>query len=121
MYGKTWAALAYTLVIALQAALSGDGRVEADEVVQIAIAVVTAIGVYVVPITTQYKWVKTAVAAVLALLQGLTTVVLGGWEPNDWLTLLITGLGALAILLAPATTINPNGTGNVSVPVGADR
>jgi hypothetical protein len=51
----------------------------------------------------------------------VATVLLGGWEPNDWVTLLITGLGALAILLAPATTINPNGTGNVSVPLGADH
>jgi len=121
LYGKAWAAIAYALVIALQAALGGDGWVEADEWVQISIAVVTAVGVYMVPITTQYKWVKTAVAVILAILQGLATVLLGGWEPNDWVTLLITALGAGAVLLAPATTVNPSGTGNVSVPLGADR
>jgi hypothetical protein len=121
MYGKSWAAIAYALVITLQAALGGDGNVEVDEWVQIAIAVVTAVSVYMVPITTQYKWVKTGVAVVLAILQGVATVLLGGWEPNDWLTLLITGLGALAVLLAPATSINPSGTGDVSVPVGSDR
>jgi hypothetical protein len=121
MYGKAWAAIAYALVITLQAALGGDGHVERDEWVQIAIAIVTAVGVYMVPITTQYKWVKTAVAVVLCILQGVATVLLGGWESNDWVTLLITGLGALAVLLAPATSQNPNGTGNVSVPFGSDR
>lgn len=121
MFGKAWAAILYALVIAIQAAVGGDGFVEADEWVQISIAFATAIAVYMVPITTQYKWVKTVTAVVLAILQGVATVLLGGWEPNDWLTLLITGLGVLAILLAPATSVNPSGTGNVSVSVGADR
>jgi hypothetical protein len=121
MYGKAWAAIAYAAVLALQVALGGDGHVEADEWVQIAIAVVTAIGVYMVPITTQYKWVKTAVAVVLCILQGATTALLGGWEPGDWATLVIAASGAVAVLLAPATTLNPSGTGNVSVPFGSDR
>lgn len=121
MYGKSWAAIAYALVIAIQAALGGDGRIESDEWVQIAIAVVTAVSVYMVPITTQYKWTKTAVAVVLCALQGMATIVLDGWESNDWVTILITVVGALAVLLAPATTINPSGTGNASVPFGPDH
>jgi hypothetical protein len=109
------------VIVSVQVAIGGDGRVEADEWVQIAIAFTAAVGVYLVPMTSRYKWSKTAVAFVLAVLQALATVLLSGWETNDWITLVIAGFGALGVLVAPATSINPSGTGNVSVPLGADR
>lgn len=121
MYGKAWVAIVAAVLISAQVAVGGDGRIGADEWVQIAIAFTAAVGVYMVPLTTKYKWTKTAVAFVLAVLQALATVLLSGWESNDWITLAIAGVGALGVLLAPAITINPNGTGNVSVPLGSDR
>lgn len=118
MYGKAWAAIAYVVAIAIQAAHS-DGHVTSVEWVQVGIAAATAVGVYMVPITSQYKWMKTAVAMVLAMLQALATVLLGP-HAGDWLTIVITTVGAGLVWLAPATTVNPSGTGNVSVPLGAD-
>lgn len=121
MYGKAWIAIAYAVAVAVQVALGGDGRIEADEWVQMGIALATAVAVYMVPITTNYKWMKTAVAVVLALLQALATVLLDGLEPNDWLTLVLAALGAIGVFFAPATSFNPSGTGNVSVPFGTDH
>jgi hypothetical protein len=121
MYGKFWAALIYAIAITVQQALGGDGVIEASEWVLIAIAVVSVLGVYLVPITSNYKWVKSGLAVILAVLQALATVLLGGWQSNDWITLLIAGLGAVAVILAPATSQNPSGTGNVSVPFGTDH
>jgi uncharacterized membrane protein YccC len=121
VYGKAWVAIFYAVAVSAQVALGGDGRIESDEWVQIAIALVTAVGVYMVPITSNYKWTKTALAVVLALLQAFATFQLNGWESNDWITLLIAGLGAVGVLVAPATSQNPSGTGNVSVPFGTDH
>lgn len=118
MYGKSWIAVAYAVVIALQAALS-DRHITAVEAVQIGIAVLTAAGVYLVPITSSYKWTKTVVAVGLAVLQSLATLLLGPHSGDVW-TLILTAAGAGLVLLAPATTINPSGTGNVSVPLGLD-
>lgn len=118
MYGKAWMAVAYAVAIALQAALS-DRHVSAVEAVQIGIALVTAFGVYMAPLTSNYKWVKTALATALGMLQALTTLLLGPHTGDVW-TLVITVVGAGLVLLAPATSLNPSGTGDVSVPVGLD-
>lgn len=118
MYGKAWAAVLYAVAIAVQAA-GVDRHVSNVEWVQIGIAAATAVGVYLVPITASYKWIKTGVAMVLAVLQALATVLLGP-HSGDWITILIATAGALLIWVAPATTVNPSGVGNVSVPVGAD-
>lgn len=121
MYAKAWVAIVAAILISVQVAVGGDGLVEADEWVQVAIAAVSAVGVYLVPLTSRYKWTKTVVAVLLAALQSLATVLLGGWETNDWITVALAGIGALGVLVAPATSIDPNGSGNVSVPLGSDR
>lgn len=121
MYGKAIVAIVYAVAVAVQVAWGGDAHIEPDEWVQISIALATALGVYLVPITSNYKWVKTAVAVVLAVLQALATVLLDGVEPNDWITLFLAAVGALGVLVAPATSFNPSGTGNVSVPFGTDN
>lgn len=118
MYGKSWAAILYAVAIALQAALS-DRTITLVEAVQIGIALVTAAGVYMVPLTSNYKWVKTGLAVALAMLQALATLLLGPHSGDVW-TLAITAVGAGLVLLAPATTVNPSGTGDVSVPLGLD-
>jgi hypothetical protein len=120
MYGKAIVAVVYAAVIALRAALGGDNHVSDSEWVQIGIAVATAVGVWLVPITAQYKWVKTAVAVLLAVLQALATIALGDFTQTDVTTLVIVAIGALGVFIAPATSVDPSGTGDVSVGVGAD-
>jgi divalent metal cation (Fe/Co/Zn/Cd) transporter len=121
MYGKAIVAILAAVLIAMQAATGGDHHVQPDEWLQIGIAAVSAASVYLVPLTTRYKWTKTAMAFLLAALQAAATLLLGGWESNDWITVAIAGLGAIGVLVAPATSIDPSGAGNVRVPVGADR
>lgn len=106
-YGKALAAVVGAALIVVQTAV-GDGRIDAQEWVQIAIAAATAVGVYVVPLAPQYRWGKTAVAVVLAVLQVLTTVVLGGLDTQEVVTLLITALTAAGV--AGMSAVSGDGT-----------
>lgn len=91
----------------LTAALS-DGVVSATEFVNIAIAIVTAIGVYIVPNLDAGvgKYAKTIVAAVGAGLSALI-VILGtnlGWadvSSSDWLNVLLAALAAVGLYIVP--------------------
>ncbi|MEO3745021.1 hypothetical protein [Plantactinospora sp. B5E13] len=109
-YGKALAAIAGAALTVAYGALSGDQRIEADEAVQIAIAAATAIGVYLVPLTPQYRWAKTAVAVVLSVLQVLATVILGGLDSNEWIALLLAALTVAGVGAAPA--VSSNGVSN---------
>lgn len=114
------AAVVAAIVVAYQA-LGGDGRIEPVEWVSIAIALATAIGVYVVPLTPGAKWAKTAVAVVLAVLQIASSAILeGGLTPDMILLGIITIAGAVGIYIAPARSTRPDGT-TVEVGVGPDQ
>ena len=120
-YGKSIVAVITAAIVAAYQALSGDQNIEAAEWVSIAIAAVTALGVYLVPLAPQAKWGKTAVAVALAVLQVLTTVILGGLGGDEILLLLITAAGAAGIWIAPAASSTPAGTPVVAVGTGTDR
>ncbi|SCL31875.1 hypothetical protein GA0070616_4348 [Micromonospora nigra] len=115
-YGKALAAIAGAVLVALYAALGGDNRVDAEETVQVAIAAATAIGVYLVPLAPQYRWGKTAVAVVLAVLQALATTVLGGLDAGEWIVLVLAGLTAAGVAVAPAVSGNGVGSRSPAVP-----
>lgn len=118
-YGKSLvAALTAAVVVAYQA-LTGDHHIDAVEWVSVAIAGVTAVGVYVVPMSPYAKWAKTAVAVVLAVLQILTTAILGGVGVDEILLMLITAAGAAGIYVAPAVTETQEGP-DVAVTAGSD-
>jgi hypothetical protein len=118
-FGKSLiAALTAAVVVAYQA-LSGDQNIEPAEWVSISIAFVTAVGVYVVPMSPYAKWAKTAVAMVLAVLQIATTAILGGLGADELLLMFITAVGAAGIYAAPAITEAPNGP-DVVVTAGSD-
>ena len=105
-FGKALAAVAGAALTVAYGALSGDQHIDPEEAVQIAIAAATAIGVYLVPLAPQYRWGKTAVAAVLAVLQVLATVILGGLDSNEWIALLLAALTVLGVGAAPAVSDN---------------
>lgn len=94
-YGKTIAAALVLVVTAVQAALS-DGHVTSVEGVQIAIAATNAGLVYLVPNVPQWPWSKTILAAVLAVLQLATSLIVDGISTADWSALLLAGLLALS-------------------------
>lgn len=115
-YGKAVAAVLGAILVAAYAALGGDSRIDAEETVQISIAAATAVGVYLVPLAPQYRWVKTAVAVVLAVLQALATAVLGGLDAGEWIVLMLAGLTAAGVAVAPAVSGNGVGSKDPVVP-----
>lgn len=126
-YGKAvLATLAAAGVTAYQA-LSGDQHIDPVEAVSVAIAWVTAAGVYLVPLAPQARWTKTAVATLLAVLQVLTTAILGGLGTDEVLLMLITAAGAAGVYVAPAvsTLTARGGVGVITQPAavgwGADQ
>jgi peptidoglycan/LPS O-acetylase OafA/YrhL len=105
-YGKALAAVAGAVLTVAYGALSGDHHIDPDEAVQIAIAAATAVGVYLVPLTPRYRWGKTAIAVILAVLQVLATVILGGLDSNEWIALVLAALTAAGVGAAPAVSSN---------------
>jgi hypothetical protein len=118
-YGKAIVAVVVAAIVIAYQALSGDGRIEDTEWVSVAIAAVTAVGVYLIPLAPSQKWGKSAVAAVLAVLQILTTAILDGVGADEILLMVITAAGALGIYIAPAVTTAPTGA-TVAVTAGSD-
>lgn len=94
----------------LTAALS-DGKVSPVEFVNVAIAIVTAVGVYLIPNLPDgpARVAKTIVAFSGAVLTALVTVLgnVAGWDgvaASDWLTVLLAGLGAVGVYVIPNET-----------------
>lgn len=101
-YGKSIVAFIYAVAVVAVPFFSGDGRVDASEGVAIAIAVCTAALTWLVPLAPSAPWTKTAIGAVLAGLQVLTTVVVGGVDANDVLLIAFAVASFLGIAVAPA-------------------
>jgi hypothetical protein len=101
-YGKSIVAFVYAVAVVAVPFFSGDHHVDPSEGVAIAIAVCTAALTYLVPLAHRATWTKTAIGAVLAGLQVLTTVIVGGVDGNDWLLIAFAVASALGISLAPA-------------------
>ncbi|MCW6003842.1 hypothetical protein K1W54_04495 [Micromonospora sp. CPCC 205371] len=109
-YGKAIVAVIGAALTIAYGALNGDQHIDPEEGVQIAIAGSTAVGVYLVPLVPEYRWAKTAVAAMLAVLQVLATVILGGLDQSEWIALVLAALTVLGVGVAPA--VSDNGVGS---------
>jgi hypothetical protein len=121
-YGKAIVAVLTAGIVAAYQYLSGDDQaIDATEWVSVTIALVTAVGVYLVPLAPGVKWGKTAIAVVLAVLQILVTAILDGITTDEILLMLITAAGAAGVWIAPAISTSPSGTPLVSVGTGSDR
>lgn len=104
-YGKAIAA-ALLAVVSFAASVYADGIVTDDEKVQVAIAVATAVSVYLVPILG-WPWMKTAISAVLAALNVLATVIIGGLDNNDMVQIIVAMLTVAAVAVTPARSDPP--------------
>ncbi len=105
-YGKAASAVIYLGLVTAYAALSGDGRIEPDEWVAVAIAGTNGVLVFIIPLAPQYRWTKSAVNVVLGVLQVLATVILGGLDSGEWILLVLTGAQLLSGGLLPARSDN---------------
>ena len=102
-YGKALAALFFAALTAASAALT-DGSVTRVEWVQIVIAVVTTLGVVLVPIHPEWTWTKTVVAALLAGLNVVVTFIANGATLSNWIEVALAVLTALGVAAAPAAS-----------------
>lgn len=103
-YGKALVAVLAAVLAVVASVTSGDGHVSDEEKMQIAIALVTAISVYLVPAVPEWPWMKTAIAAVLAGLVAASSLFVDGWSVNDTTNVLIAVIGVILVEISPANT-----------------
>jgi hypothetical protein len=108
-YGK---AIVATLAAVLMTVYDfvDDQHIDTVEWVKIAIAFAIAIQTYLVPLTIEWPWMKTILAAVLSGLQVLVIVIVGGLTQQEIIELVIAIATPLGIGAAPA--ISHNGVGS---------
>lgn len=97
---------ALALYVALGADSHGGARVVDIEWVAIAFALTQGVATYVVPLAPQYPWAKTAVGAILAGLEVVAVVILGGLDAQELFLIGFAVLSALGITVAPAISHN---------------
>jgi len=102
-YGKAIMAALFAVVTAIQAAVV-DGHVTQVEGVQISIAAVTAVIVWLAPRLPHAAGIKTACAVLLAALNVLVTCIVGGISQADITEMVLAGLTVLGVGAAPAKT-----------------
>lgn len=102
-YGKSITAALLAAATAVVAGITQE-HVNPAEWIRIAIAVVTALTVYLAPVTTDYRWIKTVLAVVLAALNVLVALILDGLQPSDWMAVLLAAATALGVGVAPAVS-----------------
>ena len=104
-YGKALVSIIAAVLLTLYNFLN-DNTITSEEWVQICVAFTVAINVYLVPLTPEWPWMKTAIAAVTSLLNALIIVIVGGLTPQEILTLIIAILTPLGVAMAPAVSDN---------------
>lgn len=125
-YGKALAAALMLVVAAVQAALSDSdtaGRISQVEGVQIAIAAVTAVAVWLAPNLPGYPWIKTATAALLAALQLGVTLIVDGISSADWSALILAALTVVSVGASSSRSEIPVGqptAGHREIPLSYD-
>ncbi len=109
-YGKAIAALAVAGLTGVASALT-DNAFTAPEGVQVAIAVATAAGVWLVPTLPQHPGTKTALAALLAVLNLAVTLITDGLTGAEIVNLALAALGVLGVGVAPTRSVGAYLTG----------
>ena len=101
-YGKSLVAFVYAVATVAIPFWTGDHHVDPSEGVAIGIAVCTAALTWLVPLVPSAPWTKTAIGVILAVLQVVTTVIVGGIDSNDVMLIIAAIVSALGIGVAPA-------------------
>lgn len=102
-YGKTILAFLYAVATTAVPLYSGDHHIDPSEGVSIAIAFVTAAGVWLFPLAPSATWTKSAAGFLLAGLNVAAVVILDhSIDLEEWMMIGTAALGAIGIKLAPA-------------------
>lgn len=101
-YGKMVAAVVATVLSGIVAATTGDGVVDAQEWVNVAIlGVGGAAGVFAAPNVPGARYTKAIIAALMAALTVLASTILGGVDHVDVMQMVIAALGAVGVYAVP--------------------
>lgn len=96
-YAKAVAQIVATGLSALIVALTGDGAFSDVELINVAIAVVGAVGVFYVPNAPHGAVAKAVVATLMAVLTLAVNLIADGVTISEWLQLAMAALGALGV------------------------
>jgi 2-keto-3-deoxy-6-phosphogluconate aldolase len=96
-YSKFAAAVVATVLSAISAALFGDGVISATEWVNVAIAGVGAAAVFAAPNVPGAAYTKSVLAVLTAVLTVLASAIVGGISTEEWIQILLAGLGAVGV------------------------
>lgn len=112
-YGKlAWPLIGLVVMAVMttvQNSLTNDKVIDSQEAVQIAIQAVAAFMVWAAANLPQYSRMKTLVMAVMAVLQTLYTVIIGGVDTTEYLNLGVTFLSVLGVALTPQQLTTTDG------------
>ena len=100
-YGKSVAQVIATILAAIVAAMTGDGVINAQEWVNVAILGVGAAMVFAAPNLPGAKYTKLILSALTAVLTLLASYIIGGITPTELMQLVLAGLGALGVYASP--------------------
>lgn len=111
-YAKALLAILAAGLVVLAAAITDDD-VSSPELVNVGIAIVTAIGVYLIPNLPEGRGVrgyaKGAVAFLGAALAALASFLSDGVTNAEWVLIALAALGAIGVTIVPNTTANAPG------------
>lgn len=96
-YAKCVLAIIASGLSAAIVALTDDGVFNNVEKINVAIAVVSAVGVFYVPNAVNAKVAKAVVAVLMAILTLAVQLIAGGFTLSEWLQLAMAGLAALGV------------------------
>ncbi len=99
-FGPAFVAVLFAILTAAAAAIT-DGRIDPGEGIQIAIQGTTVAGVWLVPAIPSVPHAKTGIAVLLAVLNLLTTVIVGGITGAELINLALAAVGVIAVRLTP--------------------
>lgn len=96
-YLKMFVAIFAAGLSALMVGLTGDSHFSTVEIINVAIAVVGAIGVYYVPNAPNGPVAKSVVAALMAVLTLAVNLIAGGLTLTEWIQLAVAGFSAIGV------------------------
>lgn len=104
VFAKALVAVLMAALVSFQT-LATDG-VSVQDWASITVAVLTAVGVYLIPnVPASLSWAKTVVAMLLAGAQAAVQVtVAGGITGPGWLTIAIAAIGVISVYVTPNKT-----------------
>lgn len=100
-YAKALTAVVVTVLVAMSAAMAGNGEIDPVEWVNVAITGVGALAVFAAPNVPGARYTKSIIAVLTAVLVVLASVIVGGVTTVEIFQMVIAGAGAVGVFAVP--------------------